>query len=136
VARRSPVKLCESWEVVLEEFLKVTGVGKSFGAVRALNDVNLLASKGECIAILGENGAGKTTLASVLIGLYQTDSGQIVLDGVQISVTSPAAAIEHGIGMIHQHFSLVDAMTAEENILIGLPREKRGPAARAHSSAM
>lgn len=131
MVRLFPVKLRESWEAVLEEFLRVTGVGKTFGAVRALNDVNLLASRGECIAILGENGAGKTTLASVLIGLYQPDSGQIVLDGVQISVTSPAAAIEHGIGMIHQHFSLVGAMTAEENILIGLPREKRGPAARA-----
>ena len=115
----------------MEPFLKVTSVEKTFGAVRALDNVNLLASRGECIAILGENGAGKTTLASVLIGLYQPNSGQIELDGSPISVASPAAAIEHGIGMIHQHFSLVDAMTAEENILIGLPNEKRGAASRA-----
>ncbi|WP_027255937.1 ABC transporter ATP-binding protein [Leisingera aquimarina] len=115
----------------MEPYLKVTSIEKTFGAVRALDNVNLLASRGECIAILGENGAGKTTLASVLIGLYQPDSGQIELDGSKISVTSPAAAIEHGIGMIHQHFSLFGAMTAEENILIGLPGEKRGAAARA-----
>ncbi len=115
----------------MEPFLKVTGIDKSFGAVRALHDVNLLASRGECIAILGENGAGKTTLASVLIGLYQPDNGEITLGGIPVSVTSPARAIEHGIGMIHQHFSLVGAMTAEENILIGLPSTKRGAEARA-----
>lgn len=114
----------------MEAYLKVTGVEKSFGPVRALNNVNLAATKGECIAILGENGAGKTTLASVLIGLYQPDSGQIELNGSQISISSPAAAIAHGIGMIHQHFSLVGAMTAEDNILIGLPANKRNAAAR------
>ena len=114
----------------MDPFLKVTDIGKSFGAVRALDNVNLAASKGECIAILGENGAGKTTFASVLIGLYQPDSGVIKLDGTSVSVTSPAKAIEHGIGMIHQHFSLVGAMTAEENILIGLPTKKRGADAR------
>ncbi len=115
----------------MDPFLKVTGIDKSFGAVRALHNVNLLASKGECIAILGENGAGKTTFASVLIGLYQPDNGEIKLGGTPVSVTSPAKVIEHGIGMIHQHFSLVGAMTAEENILIGLPSTKRGAEARA-----
>ncbi len=115
----------------MENYLTVAGVEKSFGAVRALNNISLQASRGECIAILGENGAGKTTFASVLIGLYQPDSGQIKLEGSPISITSPASAIEHGIGMIHQHFSLVDAMTAEENILIGLPSAKRGESARA-----
>ena len=121
----------------MDPFLKVTDIGKSFGAVRALDNVNLAASKGECIAILGENGAGKTTFASVLIGLYQPDSGVIKLDGTSVSVTSPAKAIEHGIGMIHQHFSLVGAMTAEENILIGLPIYKEGcRRAGTHSAAL
>lgn len=122
---RSSVNCGLKREGTLEDYLKVIGVEKSFGAVRALDSVNLQASKGECIAILAENSAGKTTLARVLIGLYQPDSGTIELGGTAISVTSPASAIDHGIGIIHQHFSLVDAMAAEENILIGLPCAKR-----------
>ncbi|WP_299951467.1 ABC transporter ATP-binding protein [uncultured Ruegeria sp.] len=105
--------------------LSVAEVSKSFGAVQALNKVTFEANRGECIAILGENGAGKTSLASVLMGLYQPDQGQVALDGTPCELTNPSVALDNGIGMIHQHFSLVENMTALENIQIGLPAAKR-----------
>lgn len=105
--------------------LELTAVEKKFGSVTALNQVSFQADAGQCIAILGENGAGKTSIASVLIGMYQPTSGSIKLRGQEVHFAGPAESLEEGIGMIHQHFSLVDRMTAVENILIGLPAHKR-----------
>jgi simple sugar transport system ATP-binding protein len=95
-------------------------VTKSFGGSYALNRVSLGIEKGEIHAILGENGAGKTTLMNVLYGLYQPDEGQILLDGTPIRMAEPNDAIMHGIGMIHQHFMLVDTLSVAENVILGL----------------
>jgi len=113
-------------------FLEVADVCKRFGAVQALDNVSFGAQRGQVIAILGENGAGKTTLANVLFGLYRADKGQISLNGKPLNARTPAEALDAGIGMIHQHFNLVDTMTAAENIVLGLPRILRrgAPGAR------
>ena len=71
--------------------------------------------------MLGENGAGKTTLMNILYGLYQPDSGQIFINGEHVKIESPATAIRLGIGMVHQHFMLVEALTALENVILGIP---------------
>lgn len=109
-----------------DPILKIEDVRKTFGAVKALDGVSFEASAGQCIAILGENGAGKTSLASVLIGMYQPCSGSIRLRGNDVSFRGPPDSLAQGIGMIHQHFSLVNRMSAIENILVGLPAYKRG----------
>ncbi len=105
--------------------LELVDVRKNFGKVTALDGVSFRIDAGKCVAILGENGAGKTSLASVLIGLYQPTSGAIKLRGKEVVFHSPRDSLAAGIGMIHQHFSLVERMNAIENILIGLPAEKR-----------
>jgi len=99
------------------------GISKVFGKVVANHDVNLELYEGEVHALLGENGAGKSTLMNMLAGIYTPDRGHIEINGESTVFTSPADAIRHGIGMIHQHFKLVEAMTALENILVG---EKKG----------
>lgn len=91
----------------------------TFGPYRALNKVELNVKKGTVHAILGENGAGKTTLMNILYGLYQKDSGEIYLYGQKEEVKNPGAAIEKGIGMVHQHFMLVDNFTVTQNIILG-----------------
>jgi general nucleoside transport system ATP-binding protein len=101
-------------------YLVVDGVSKSFGSFKALSDVSLNVARGHIHAILGENGAGKTTLMNILYGLYQPDEGQIFLDGERLFLDSPADAIKHGIGMIHQNFMLVNSLTVAENIILGL----------------
>jgi simple sugar transport system ATP-binding protein len=106
-------------------FLEVVDICKRFGAVQALDGVTFSAERGQIIAVLGENGAGKTTLANVLFGLYRADEGQISLNGESLNARTPAEALDAGIGMIHQHFNLVDTMTAAENIVLGLPRRLR-----------
>ena len=107
-------------------FLEVCDVSKSFGQVAALRHVSFEAEKPEVVAIMGENGAGKTTIANVLFGLYQPDAGHVRIGGKTLAAKSPIEALNAGIGMIHQHFHLVDTMTAAENIRLGLPaREKR-----------
>jgi general nucleoside transport system ATP-binding protein len=98
----------------------IEGITKSFGAFRALDDVSLSIRRGDIHAILGENGAGKTTLMNILYGLYQPDRGRIILDGKALTLSSPKHAIERGIGMIHQHFMLVNSLTVTENIVLGL----------------
>jgi general nucleoside transport system ATP-binding protein len=95
-------------------------VTKSFAGFRALDSVSLRIGKGEIHAILGENGAGKTTLMNILYGLYQPDEGQILLNGVPLRLQTPKDAITHGIGMIHQHFMLVNSLSVTENIVLGL----------------
>ena len=101
--------------------IEMMGISKAFGAIRANRDVHFDVSRGEVHAILGENGAGKSTLMNMLSGIYTPDSGMIRLYGEPVRFASPKDAIRRGIGMIYQHFNLVDVMTATENILIGQP---------------
>ena len=94
-------------------------VSKRFGDFYANRDINLSVRKGEVHTLLGENGAGKSTLMNVLIGLYQPTEGKIFLNGKEVHIDSPAQAVKLGIGMVHQHFMLVEAMTVFENIILG-----------------
>ena len=94
-------------------------VSKRFGDFYANRDINLSVRKGEVHTLLGENGAGKSTLMNVLIGLYQPTEGKIFLNGKEVRIDSPAKAVKLGIGMVHQHFMLVEAMTVFENIILG-----------------
>ena len=93
---------------------------KSFGSVQANHNVCLTVYRGEILALLGENGSGKTTLVNMLSGIYRPDSGRISVNGRPVSIRSPKEAIGMGIGMIHQHFKLVDVLTARENIMLGM----------------
>ena len=101
-------------------------ITKRFGDVVANEAVNLTVAPGEIHCLLGENGAGKTTLMKILFGLYSKDAGTIAINGQQHDIRSPKQAIRLGIGMIHQHFMLVDRLTAAENIVAG-QEPKRGP---------
>lgn len=94
-------------------------ITKSFGSLRANDDVSLRVAAGEIHALIGENGAGKTTLMKVLYGIHMPDRGEIEVRGNRIAVDSPAVAIRHGIGMVHQHFMLVSPFTVLENIILG-----------------
>lgn len=114
------------------DHIVIDGITKSFGAFRALDDVSIRIAKGAIHAILGENGAGKTTLMNILYGLYQPDRGQIVLDGAPLRMASPRDAISHGIGMIHQHFMLVNSLSVTENVVLGLEGGMRGVDFRTH----
>ena len=98
-------------------------ITKRFGKVTANKDVTLELYKGEILSLLGENGSGKTTLMNMLSGIYFPDEGQIYIDGQPVTIASPKDAFALGIGMIHQHFKLVDVLTAAENIILGLPGE-------------
>ena len=96
-------------------------ITKCFGKVTANKDVTLELYKGEILSLLGENGSGKTTLMNMLSGIYFPDEGQIYIDGQPVTIASPKDAFALGIGMIHQHFKLVDVFTATENIILGMP---------------
>ena len=98
---------------------ELEGITKRFGAVLACDDVHLSLRRGEIHGILGENGAGKSTLMKVLIGLVPPDAGTIRIDGAPCRIRDPAEAAERGIGMVHQHFSLVDPLTVWENVILG-----------------
>ncbi len=102
------------------ESLKMEGIVKKFPGVLANDDVYLEVKAGEIHALLGENGAGKSTLMKILYGLYQPDGGQILLNGEPIRIQSPTDSINYGIGMIHQHFMLVNNLTVAENVALGL----------------
>ncbi len=105
-----------------EEFaVRMVNVTKTFGHVTANDKVYLELRKGEILSLLGENGSGKTTLMNMLSGIYFPDSGQIYINGREVTIASPHDAYELGIGMVHQHFKLVDVLTAAENIALGLP---------------
>ncbi len=106
--------------------LKMVNVCKYFAGVRANYNVNLQVRKGEVHALLGENGAGKSTLMNVLYGLYRPTSGEIYLDGNKVEITSPGKAISLGIGMVHQHFMLVPALSVIENVVMGTKSGKHG----------
>ncbi len=106
--------------VTEEEFvIEMRNITKSFGAFKANDQINLQVKKGEIHALLGENGAGKSTLMNVLSGLLEPTSGEILMSGEVINITSPTKANQLGIGMVHQHFMLVDAFTVTENIVLG-----------------
>lgn len=100
--------------------LELKNVTKRFGSVVANNNVNLTVRKGEILSILGENGSGKTTLMNMISGIYYPDEGQIFIDGKEVVIRSPKDAFKYKIGMIHQHFKLVDVFSAAENIVLGL----------------
>ncbi len=102
-----------------EAVVEMRGISKSFPGVIANSDVNVTINRGEIHALLGENGAGKSTLMNILAGLYRPDSGELLIDGKSVELHSPADAIRHGIGMIHQHFKLVEAFTVAENVALG-----------------
>ncbi|HTU29836.1 MAG TPA: ABC transporter ATP-binding protein [Solirubrobacteraceae bacterium] len=106
--------------------LELKGVTKKFGSVVANDRVGFDLQRGEVHALLGENGAGKSTLMSVLYGLYSPDEGEILVDGEPVQIGSPSAAIKLGIGMVHQHFMLIDVMTVAENIVLGQEPVRRG----------
>ncbi len=105
--------------------LELKGVTKRFGKVVANNNVSLVVHHGEILAILGENGSGKTTLMNMVSGIYFPDEGQIFVDGDEVVIKSPKDAFKYKIGMIHQHFKLVDVFTATENIVLGVEDGKK-----------
>ena len=105
--------------------LEIRNVTKRFGKVVANKDINLTVEKGEILAVLGENGSGKTTLMNMIAGIYHPDEGEILVNGERVVINSPKDAFDLKIGMIHQHFKLVDVFDATENIVLGIERDKR-----------
>ena len=104
--------------------IEMRGITKRFGQVVANDSIDLTIRRGEIMALLGENGSGKTTLMNMLSGIYQPDGGEICKDGNPIYIHSPREAFGYGIGMIHQHYKLIEVFTAAENIILGLNEEK------------
>lgn len=99
--------------------LEVRGISKRFPGVLANDNINLTLRKGQVLGLLGENGAGKSTLMNMIYGLYKPDEGEILVNGQAVEITGPKDAIELGIGMVHQHFQLVDVLTVTENVMLG-----------------
>ncbi len=104
----------------------MSGITKTFPGVVANDHIDFDVRAGEVHTLFGENGAGKSTLMRVLYGLYRPDAGEIRIRGEKVSISSPAEAIHRGIGMIHQHFMLVNTLTVAENVALGL-KSSRGP---------
>ena len=104
--------------------IEMKGITKRFGQVVANDAIDLKISRGEILALLGENGSGKTTLMNMLSGIYQPDEGEIYEDGKLIYIHSPREAYEYGIGMIHQHYKLIEVFTAAQNVILGLDEGK------------
>ena len=104
--------------------LEMRNITKIFGSVIANKNVNLDLYKGEILSILGENGSGKTTAMNIISGIYAQDEGSLYMNGEEIIVKSPQDSLKLGIGMVHQHFKLVDVFTAKENILLGIDKKK------------
>ena len=105
--------------------IRLQNITKRFGTVVANDNVSLSVEHGQILSILGENGSGKTTLMNMIAGIYFPDHGQIFVDGQEVVIRSPKDAFRYGIGMIHQHFKLVDVFSATENIVLGLDSEKK-----------
>ena len=105
--------------------IELRHITKRFGKVVANDDISLEIKRGEILSLLGENGSGKTTLMNMLSGIYFPDEGEILVGGVPTTIASPKDAFACGIGMIHQHFKLVDVFTAAENIVLGLEGERK-----------
>ena len=108
-----------------EVALELRNVTKTFGRIIANKNVDLTLYKGEILALLGENGSGKTTLMNMIAGIYYPDEGQMFVGGEEVFVHSPKDAFRYGIGMIHQHFNLVDVFSASENIILGIEDGKK-----------
>ena len=107
-----------------EYAIELKNITKTFGKVVANSKVNLNVKHGEILALLGENGSGKTTLMNMISGIYFPDKGNIYIDGEEVFIKSPKDAFKYGIGMIHQHFKLVDIFSAAENIILGMNEKK------------
>ncbi|MCQ2798772.1 MAG: ABC transporter ATP-binding protein [Bacilli bacterium] len=105
--------------------LELKNITKTFGSVVANNNVSLTLDQGEILSLLGENGCGKTTLMNMIAGIYYPDSGSILINGEEVSIHSPIDAFKYGIGMIHQHFKLVDVFSATENIVLGYKDQEK-----------
>lgn len=105
--------------------VQMRNISKHFGTTYANKNVDLDVYRGEILAVLGENGCGKTTLMNMLAGIYYPDEGQIFVDGKEVMIASPKDSFENGIGMIHQHFKLIDIFTAAENIVLGVDEKGR-----------
>ena len=103
--------------------VQLKNITKRFGKVTANNRISMEIRRGEILSLLGENGSGKTTLMNMLAGIYFPDEGEICVNGKAVTIASPKDAFACGIGMIHQHFKLVDVFTAAENIVLGLEDE-------------
>ena len=106
-----------------KKVIELKGITKIFGDVVANKNVNLDLYEGEILSILGENGSGKTTAMNVIAGLYAPDEGSVYINGEEVLIKSPRDSLMHGIGMVHQHFKLVDVFTAAENVVLGLTKE-------------
>ena len=100
--------------------IELRNISKSFGSIAANKNINLTVNRGEILSILGENGSGKTTLMNMISGIYHPDAGEIFVNEKPVVINSPKDAFALGIGMIHQHFKLVDLFTATENIVLGI----------------
>nr|WP_300091883.1 ABC transporter ATP-binding protein [Sedimentibacter sp.] len=109
--------------------IELKGITKTFGSVVANNNINLTIKYGEILALLGENGSGKTTLMNMLSGIYYPDNGTISVAGEEVAISSPTEAIDFGIGMIHQHFKLVEVLSAMDNIVLGTKEKYLKPKA-------
>ncbi len=103
-----------------EAVIQVQNITKTFGKVVANHDVTMDIKRGEILSVLGENGCGKTTLMNMIAGIYYPDSGKIIVNGEEVKITSPKDAFRYKIGMIHQHFKLIDVFTAAENTALGI----------------
>lgn len=104
--------------------VEMRNISKYFGSFCALDKVDLQVEKGTIHALLGENGAGKSTLMNVLYGLYKAEIGEILINGEKVDVKNPNVAIQHGIGMVHQHFMLIDTFTVTQNVMLGMEKTK------------
>src|SRR5215217_4378692 len=104
--------------------LEMRGITKTFGPVKANDDISISLRRGEILGLLGENGAGKSTLMKILYGLYKPDAGSIFIDGEEVEIHDPKDAVERGIGMVHQHFTLIPPLTVAENIVLGAEPRK------------
>mgnify|MGYP003272403621 FL=1 len=108
-----------------EYAIQLEHVTKTFGPVIANHDVTMNIRRGEILSLLGENGSGKTTLMNMIAGIYYPDGGQIIVNGQPADIRSPRDALALGIGMIHQHFKLVDVFTAVENIALSMDKGEK-----------
>ena len=106
--------------------VELSGITKRFPGVIANDDVNLSVAEGEIHAVVGENGAGKSTLMKILYGMQPPDEGRMLVGGTEVEFSSPSEAIEHGIGMVHQHFMLADNLTVLENVVLGAEPRRHG----------
>ena len=110
----------------MDYVVEMRGIDKSFNNIKVNDHVDFMLRKGEIHCLLGENGAGKTTLMNILYGLYDMEAGAITVDGMPVAIKNPLHAIELGIGMVHQHFKLVDTLSVYENIILGCEETKNG----------